>query len=220
MAPPSTGAARAPVTRDRIGAAALRILDAAADESALTMRSLGSELGVQAPSLYAHVTGIDDVINLVHERINATIDLTVLDDPDPLAGLRRFAHLYRDAYGRHRVAATIIITRSVNADHALVVYEAVAICLVRAGVPTARLMPCMALLDTVALGSAIEPFSDAFVGPAAGYRRAYPTLAAALRSGDRRHVDDEGFALGLEAFLDLVRVLGSTSDRPAAHRRT
>lgn len=207
MTPPASSAARAPVTRERIGAAALRILDAATDESALTMRTLGSELGVQAPSLYAHITGIDDVIGLVHERINGTIDLSVLDDPDPLTGLYRFAHLYRDAYGQHRVAATIIITRSVNEHHALAVYEAVATCLARAGVPAERLMPCMALLDTIALGSAIEPFSDAFVGPVSGYRRNYPRLAEALRSGDRRHVDDEGFALGIQAFIDLVREL-------------
>lgn len=219
MTPPTSAAARLPVTRDRIGAAALRILDAAADESALTMRSLGSELGVQAPSLYAHVSGIDDVINLVHERINGTIDLTVLEDADPLTGLRLFAHLYRRSYARHRVAATIIITRSVNADHALVVYEAVANCLVRAGVPSPRLMPCMAMLDNLALGSAIEPFSDAFVGPVASYRRGYPTLADALRSGDRRHVDDEGFALGLEAFLEVVRTLGAPAPMSTAARR-
>jgi hypothetical protein len=144
----------------------------------------------------------------VHERINGTIDLTVLTHSDPIVGLREFAHLYRAAYGRHRVAATIIITRSINADHALVVYEAIAACLVRAGVPLTHVMPCMALLDTVALGSAIEPFSDAFVGPVTNYRKAYPTLASALQRSHRGRVDDEGFELGLEGFLDLVMRLG------------
>ena len=101
---------RAGVTRDRIGEAALLILDSGSDESALTMRSLGRALGVQAPSLYAHVSGIDDVVDLVHERINTSIDLSVLDAPDPLGGLRRFGHLYREGYGKHPVATTMIVT--------------------------------------------------------------------------------------------------------------
>ncbi len=198
---------RAPVTRARIGEAALKILDDATGESALTMRALATDLGVQAPSLYAHVTGIDDVLALVHARINAAIDLGTLDDPDPLAALRRFAHAYRDAYRSHPVAATIIISRSINADHALDVYEPVAACLVRAGLPMDTVMPCMALLDNLALGSAVEPFAAGFTGASASYRRRYPTLSEALRRSRRRHIDDEGFALGLDAFIGILETL-------------
>jgi AcrR family transcriptional regulator len=204
MTAPATPGRREPVTRARIGEVALSILDSASDETALTMRALAAALGVQAPSLYAHIAGIDDVWYLVHARINSTIDLTSLDDPDPRIGLRRFAELYREAYAQHHVAATIIITRSVNTDHALAVYERVAVCLTRAGVPAAMVMPCMALLDTLALGSAIEPFADGFTGPAASYRKDFPHLAEALRHSRRGHIDDEGFALGLEGFIDLV----------------
>jgi len=207
LAPTTRASGRPPVTRERIAEAALGILDTAKDESSLTMRTLGRELGVQAPSLYAHVSGIDDVIDLVHERINATINLSVLEDDDPLVGLAAFAHLYRAAYGRHRIAATIIITRSINADHALVVYEQVADCLVRAGVPLGQVMPCMALLDLVALGSAIEPFSDGFVGPVTSYRKCYPVLATALQSSHRSKIDDEGFEMGLDGLLDIIRTL-------------
>jgi AcrR family transcriptional regulator len=203
---------RQPVTRDRIGEVALAILDSAADESALTMRALATGLDVQAPSLYAHISGIDDVFALVHERINAAIDLTSLSDDDPLEGMRRFAHRYRDGYRRHLVAATVIITRSVNADHALAVYEPVAACLQRCGVPIDQVMPCMAMLDNLVLGSAIEPFAAAFVGRASDYRRDYPTLAEALRNSRRRRIDDEGFELGLDAFMGTVLRLA----RPAA----
>jgi AcrR family transcriptional regulator len=197
--------AREPVTRERIAEAALEILDAAVDESALTMRSLARQLGVQAPSLYAHVSGISDILDLVHARINSTIDLTVLDNPDPFDGIRDFAHLYREAYRRHQMAATIIVTRSFNADHALVVYEAVASCMRRAGVPAGQLMACLSVLDNLALGSAIEPFAAGFTQRASAYHRAYPTLAEALSIRRRRHIDDDGFRLGLNAFIDVVR---------------
>jgi AcrR family transcriptional regulator len=216
MAPSSSSSHREPVTRARIGEVALGILDAATDESALTMRSLAAALGIQAPSLYAHITGIDDVLALVHARINSTIDLTPLDDPDSLTGLRAFAHLYREAYRRHHVAATIIITRSVNADHALVVYERVASCLMRAGVPATLVMSCMAYLDTLTLGSAIEPFAAGFTGPAASYRSHYPYLAEALRNSRRRHIDDEGFSLGLDGLIGIVVRLSGTRDAAAA----
>ena len=183
------------------------------------MRSLGKALGVQAPSLYAHISGIDDVLDLAHARINATIDLTVLEDPDPLKGLRRFAELYREAYRRHLVAATIIITRSFNADHALAVYERVADCLARAGVPSSMVMPCMAYLDTLALGSAIEPFAAGFTGRAVSYRPRYPHLAEALRHSRRRHIDDEGFKLGLDGLIDIIVRLSGPGVPPAAEVR-
>ena len=201
----SRATARPPVTRERIGEVALRILDEAEDESALTMRTLAAELGVKAPSLYAHVDGIHDVLGLVHGRINGLIDLSTVDHPDPHEGLRRFAHSYRRAYGQHRVAAAIIVTRSVNADHALVVYEAAAACLSRAGVPLGAVMPCLAMLDYIALGSAVEPFAAGFAEPTRSYRASYPVLAEALARSQRRHLDDEGFEIGLEAFIDVVR---------------
>lgn len=195
------------MTRERIGEAALRILDGARDESALTMRSLAAELGIQAPSLYAHVSGIDDVLGLVHARINAAIDVGVADDPDPLEGLRGFAHAYRRAYAEHRVAAGAIVMRSINTGHALAVYEAAARCLQRAGVPVDRIMPCLAMLDSIALGSALEPFAAGFVEPARVYRREFPVLAASLARSSRRQLDDEGFDLGLSAFIAMVEEL-------------
>jgi AcrR family transcriptional regulator len=218
MAPTNRASGREPVTRERIAEAALGILDSSADESGLTMRSLAAALDVRAPSLYAHISGIDDVLDLVHNRINSTIDLEPLSGEDPWVGLRAFAHLYRDAYRRHQVAATIIVTRSVNTDHALVVYEAVASCLRRGGVPASQIMGCMALLDTLALGSAIEPFAAGFTGPSASYRRAYPSLAEALRASRRRHIDDDGFHLGLDGFIDLVSGLSQTPETATVAR--
>jgi len=204
---PTTRTDRQPVTRERIGEVALRILDDARDEGALTMRSLAADLGIQAPSLYAHVSGIDDVLGLVHARINAAIDLDVAEAEDPLQGLRGLARAYRRAYAEHRVAAGAIVMRSINTDHALAVYEAAARCLERAGVPLDRIMPCLAMLDSIALGSALEPFADGFVEPARVYRRGFPVLAAALARSRRQQLDDDGFDLGLAAFIAMVEEL-------------
>jgi AcrR family transcriptional regulator len=205
------GSARAAVTRERIAEAALGLLDEGPDEGALTMRSLATRLGVQAPSLYAHVTGMDDVHDLVHSRINSTIDLSVVQGSSDLDDFAELGRRYRAAYRAHQVAATIIITCSVNRDHALRVYEPIADFLLRYGVPAEDVMPLMAVFDNLVLGSAIQPFSAGFAGDLAEYARRYPALSLALSVGDRDRIDDLGFELGLTAFLDHVRALAVTS---------
>ena len=200
---------RAAVTPARIAAEALALLDEGPDETVLTMRSLAARLEVQAPSLYAHVSGMDEIHDLVHELINSTIDVSVVAgsvEPEDLAELGR---RYRKAYRAHRVAASIIVSRSVNREHALRVYEAIASFLSRYGVPDEHVMPLMALFDNLVLGSAVEPFEAAFNGVPTDYATRHPHLARALRSTDRAAVDDVAFEWGMSTYLDLVRAVAT-----------
>lgn len=196
--------ARPGVTPALIAQAALTILDESDDPSALTMRGLAGKLGIQAPSLYAHVEGIDQVIDLVHALINSSIVVSALDGSDDLEDLRSFCHAYRDAYRAHPIAAVIITSRTINLEHALDVYEPIAAFLLRYGIPAATVMPLMAMLDNIVLGSAVEPFADGFLGAARLYEVRHPALAEALRSTSRRSIDGVGFELGLDAFLATV----------------
>lgn len=202
--------ARPAVTPERIAEEALALLDEGRDETVLTMRSLAARLGIQAPSLYAHVSGMHEIHDLVHELINSTIDVTVVDgslDPEDLAELGR---RYRRAYRSHRVAASIIVSRSVNRDHALRVYEAIASFLTRYGVPHADVMPLMALFDNLVLGSAVEPFEAAFADAPQHESGRHPYLSRALDAADRESVDDVAFEWGMANYLDLVKSLAVT----------
>jgi AcrR family transcriptional regulator len=201
----TTATARPAVTADRIAAEALALLDRGPDESVLTMRSLAARLGIQAPSLYAHVSGMDEIRDLVHALINSTIDVSGLDGSTDLDDLADLGRRYREAYRAHRVAASMIVSRSINRDHALRIYEPIAAFLSRYGVPAERVMPLMALFDNLVLGSAVEPFSAGFTGPARDYRASYPALADALGCIARDRVDDEAFETGMAAFLGLLR---------------
>lgn len=207
MSPSASG--RPAVTRELIGEVALAILDESRTESDLTMRLLAARLGVQAPSLYAHVSGFDDVITLVHKRINASIDTAVLNGSRDLADLRAMACSYLECYRSHRVAATIIVSRAINEDCALAIYEPIAAFLERVGVPSSSVMPIMALLDYLVLGSAVEPFSAGFIGTAKSYDADYPALGRALRGSPRRSIDESGFELGMTALcatIESVRI--------------
>ena len=201
---------RAAVTLDRIAEEALALLDEGPDETALTMRSLAARLGVQAPSLYAHVRGMDEIHDLVHALINSSIDTSIVDgsvDPGDLAELAR---RYRRAYRSHRVAASIIVSRSINRDHALRIYEAIASFLTRYGVPSASVMPFMAWLDNLILGSAVEPFAAAFTGVPDDYVPGHPALADALQSVDREGIDDVAFEWGLANYLHAIQAVATT----------
>jgi TetR/AcrR family transcriptional regulator, tetracycline repressor protein len=65
-------ATRTPLSRERITDAALVLIDAEGLD-ALSMRKLGSALGVEAMSLYNHVRNKDDLLGAVTDRIYADI---------------------------------------------------------------------------------------------------------------------------------------------------
>jgi hypothetical protein len=56
------------------------------------------------------------------------------------------------------------------------------------------------------LGSALVPFTRGFARPAADYADRYPALARSLSDAELDAVDDRGFELALDLFLDgLIR---------------
>ena len=71
--------ARAPITREAITEAALRIVDAEGLD-ALSMRRLADQLDCQASALYGHVSGKSEVLQLLIDHVAGEIDVP---DPDP-----------------------------------------------------------------------------------------------------------------------------------------
>ncbi len=84
--------AKEPLTRDRIVAAAIAILDRDGLD-AVTTRRVAEDLGTGSASLYAHVASRDELIELMVDRIAAEIEVP---EPDPA----RWPDQLR-AYARH-----------------------------------------------------------------------------------------------------------------------
>ncbi len=106
----SRSAARAPLTRDAIVTAALRVLDADGMDG-LSMRRVGEELGTGAASIYWHVRNKDQLLQLIFERI---VDATELPAPDPARWqeqLEAFAGQMRAVLNSHRDVARISLGR-------------------------------------------------------------------------------------------------------------
>jgi AcrR family transcriptional regulator len=65
---------RAPLTRERVVAAALAFIDEHGVD-ALSMRKLGQQLGVEAMSLYNHVDSKDDLVDAVASRLLELVEV-------------------------------------------------------------------------------------------------------------------------------------------------
>jgi len=92
-------AARPALTRARVLAAAIELADESGVES-LSMRSLGARLGVEAMSLYNHVSNKDDVLSGITDLVWAQVDLATAAD-DWRAGVRTICISVHKAFLRH-----------------------------------------------------------------------------------------------------------------------
>ncbi len=122
---------RAPLTRDRILRAAVRLADKQGIES-LSMRNLAQALGVEAMSLYNHVTNKEDALDGIVEIVAAKIDLPTIGG-DWKAAMRRRAISAHQVLCHHPWAAMLIVSR-VNVGPAMLRYvDATIGCLHAAG---------------------------------------------------------------------------------------
>lgn len=113
--PPSS---RTPLSRERIVEAAVVFID---DQGlpGLSMRRLGTVLGVEAMSLYRHVSGREQLLDAVVERIvdEMTADPDVLDTPRDgwQDFLQRLAHGIRRVALAHPKAFPLVASRPAEA---------------------------------------------------------------------------------------------------------
>ncbi len=105
-------ASRIPLTRARIATAAVALLDRDGP-SGLSARRLAAELGCEAMSLYHHVAGMEEVLDLAVDRLLAEIPLPA-PKPKPKQWrrqLRELCEAYRGVARRHPLAFVLVATR-------------------------------------------------------------------------------------------------------------
>ena len=115
--------ARTPLSRERILRAAIDLADEGGIE-ALSMRKLGERLGVEAMSLYNHVTNKEDLLNGVVDLLVSEIEQT-RPDPDWKTTLRNQALAARAVLVQHPWAARVLETRSDPSPAMMAYYDRV-----------------------------------------------------------------------------------------------
>ena len=154
---------RTPLTRERILASAVTLADRIGVD-ALTIRRLATELGVKPMTLYHHVSGKDDILDGMVDRVFAE-----MSNPPPDLGWRAAIEVrcrsMRDVLGRHPWAVTLLDSRTAPGAATLRHHEAVLACLRGAGFSLALTADAVATLDAFVYGFAVQEASLPFSGP-------------------------------------------------------
>jgi len=143
--------AREPVTRERAIRVAVALADAGGIES-LSMRKLAAELGIEAMSLYYHVSGKDDILD-------GMLDVVYSEFSTPQAGdewrpaMRARAESTRSVLARHPWAISIK-ARTSPGPATLGHLDSVIGCLTAAGFSMPMTGHAMSILDSYVHGFA------------------------------------------------------------------
>ncbi len=205
----SSTKSRPPLTRERIFRAAVALADDIGLD-ALTMRRLGSELDVEAMSLYKHVANKDEIMDGMVELVLGEIHIPTTDAPWQ-ESMRLRASSARNVLQTHPWAIGLLEDRSSMGPVALRYMDAIIGNLRAAGFDIAMAAHAFWLLDSFVYGQVIQELSLQ-VGPGESETGtdfatldpdAYPHLAAMYRhAGTHDYAFDDEFDFGLELLLD------------------
>ncbi|MFJ1794748.1 TetR/AcrR family transcriptional regulator C-terminal domain-containing protein [Kitasatospora griseola] len=170
-----------------VTAAAVALIDAEGLE-ALTMRRLGTELGVTAMSLYRHLPNRDAVLASAVNLLIAEVRLDLPPGTDWPTALHAFATAYRRMLLAHPRAVPLLATHPVDEDHGRGLIAPLLTAFADAGVPDEEALTAVQSVAVFVLGHAL-----AQTGTPPG---ADPAPAAAATA-----YYDHWFAAGLDTFL-------------------
>lgn len=218
--------ARTPLNRERVLQAAVDLADRSGLD-ALTMRRLGSELGVEAMSLYKHVANKDEILDGILELVIAEIDV-----PDSgtewKQAMRRRAESARAVLVQHSWAVGLLEARGSTDPAALRYIDAIIGILRAAGFSLRNAAHAFSLLDSYIYGHVIQEVNltkgdpdeaetpakvdSSATDPLAPHE--YPHLRELQQEAmNSPHSFDEEFAFGLNLIIDALD--STISDLPA-----
>ena len=151
----SSAGARTPLSRDRIVDATFRIVDAQG-LGAVSMRSVAEALGTGPASLYAHVSGKDELLSLLIERLAGEMRLP---EPDPDRWQEQIKELVREMHAvllAHRDLARVSLGNIPLGEGALRVSERMIEILALGGLPKQVIAYAVDLLPLYAVATAYE----------------------------------------------------------------
>jgi AcrR family transcriptional regulator len=208
-----TTAPRAPLTRERVLAAAVAIADEGGIES-LSMRRLAGELGVKAMSLYNHVANKQEVLDGITEVVAGEI-VVPADDADWKAAIRESTISAHEALLRHPWASDLWM-RQTPGPARLGHMDGLLAALERAGFSEDLTYHAYHILQSHFLGYTIQALNyrslggQDLAGMAQRFLREFPAddfphFAEHVRQHlEPRHDDVSAFELGLDLILDGI----------------
>ncbi|MFE6601669.1 TetR/AcrR family transcriptional regulator [Streptomyces albidoflavus] len=197
------------VSREGIMRAALALVDEEGPDALSTTR-VARRLGVKGPSLYAYVSGRDEIVDGLHALIVAEMDLADATGPWTEV-IDRWARSYRAAFAAHPRAVPLIAARPVRVPAALEAYARAFKALRAAGWPEERLLPVVRSVEYFLTGSAL----DLDASPDAGLTEEHlPPGLDPFRTAPAHH-RELAFETGLAALIEGLRAMLAEVSRGA-----
>lgn len=153
--PRKSAAPRRSLSREIIVAAAMDVLRSEGLEG-ISMRRVASELGTGPASLYAHVAGKDELLDLLHDEVVGAIPLV---EPDPLRWREQLTQLWvssRDVLAQAGDLARFTLGRVPTGPNALRLAELVMTLLRMGGVPDQAVAWAVDVVGMYVTANAVE----------------------------------------------------------------
>lgn len=194
------------LSTDLIAAAAMELVNTT---GGFTVPELARRLKVSPSSLYNHVSGREQIVELLRELAMSEVVLP-RDDPrrpwhETVAEIMRS---YRRSYARYPRLIPLMTAHAVNSSQAFTMYNALATTLSRAGFDDADILRAITLMDCFVLGSALDLAAP--VEPWESGAEVGTELAAALATGGPKPARaDDAFEFGLDVVLRGLAVFAA-----------
>ncbi|MEW1811022.1 TetR/AcrR family transcriptional regulator C-terminal domain-containing protein [Pseudarthrobacter phenanthrenivorans] len=189
------------ISVEAVTSAALELVDQTGDFS---FPKLAKRIGVSQSSIYNHVSGRDEILELLRHRIITEEPYPPVDHQDWEAALRVLIRAYRDAFARHPRLAPLMVLQSITDPEVIGLYEDLALALEAAGFSGRDVVAAISTIDSFALGAALDLAAPEVVWdpPADGY----PALKRALGfSGPPSERGNHAFDFGLDVIIAGLR---------------
>jgi len=225
--PPAPGARarkrpRRSLTRDAVVDAAIEVLDEGGIDG-MNMRAVAERLGTGPASLYAHVSGKDELLSLIIEKLCGDIPLPVVGAAPWQEQLKDAIRAMRRMFGEHQDLARAALGNIPTGPNALRLINAVLGVLRDAGLPDQVIAYAVDILPLYATATAYEESlytakelpdeGEAFIAEMRRYFSSLPVdrfphvvaLAVPLTTNDS---PDARFEFGLDALVRGIATMG------------
>lgn len=186
------------LSADRIAAAAMDLVSAT---GGFTIPELARKLHVSPSSLYNHVSGRDQIVELLRERAMSEVQLPQDSPSRPWAEVvAEILRSYRRSYARYPRLIPLLTAFPVNSSHAIQMYNVLTATLKRAGFGPADMLRVITLMDCFVLGAALDVAAPE--EPWHSGDEVSSDFAAALATGvGKADRADDAFEFGLAVLL-------------------
>ncbi|MBS3178615.1 MULTISPECIES: TetR/AcrR family transcriptional regulator [unclassified Pseudoclavibacter] len=166
------------------------------------VNAIARNLGVRPSSLYKHVSGLDDIVELMRGRLVERYRTLPADQPWD-AFVEDVVRRQRRMYADHPALLPFLIGKTITSPTVIDAYDDLAVALQSGGFPDDEILTLVGMIDAFALGFGLELASPEQVWQPEAPTQLFGKLLAGSRSGPERV--ERSFELALGVLLAALR---------------